>query len=190
MKKLFSLILIALLIGGWAVSDVSAASHNHPNAEIFGEFGGPAGVSPASRIVRVRYAAGAQSSEANMADLASGDIVVWNITSADGVTVSLATASTNPFAGVMVSPCLKAVTGDYTVDGSDRNWGYMCVSGFCHAKIDVSDATDGYPLRLNEVNLNSFATAVAGVNSYASQDIGVLLKEPAADGNGHVWLRR
>ena len=183
MRKLFVFLFVAtLLISGGVVF---AEEHDLKNAEVFGMYGGPTGTSPATRIVRVRYAVGASASEANQANLASGDIVVWNTTSADGVTVSLATASSQPFAGVMVTSCMKAVTGDYSVDGSDRNWGWMAVQGYCHAQIDVSHATDGQGLRLNENKLNSFATDT----NYMTQDIGTLLKEPAADGNGQVWLK-
>jgi hypothetical protein len=98
MRRLFLLALaIALLSGGvvYAANDYAL-----PNATVFGASGGPTGVSPATQIIKVRYA----RMEANAPSLASGDVVSWDEISADGITISgCVFDSASSYAGILVT---------------------------------------------------------------------------------------
>lgn len=184
MKKIISLIIISLLCVG------AAYGINYPgsdNFDIIGNSGGAKGISAATEVIRVRYSfQPAPGAEYTAVGLNSGDVVIWDITSADGISISgCITDEDATYAGVLVTAITSANTSNVRAD--TRNWGFMAVSGYCLARIDTSGATAGDALVVNGATYPaSFMTAGDG----SSQDIGVLLADTGADGLMPVVLRR
>jgi len=189
MKKLFILILIACF--ALSAGEVFAVTSNYgsDNVTIMGPNMGERGVTPPVVIVKVRYG----NQDVDGFKLTSGDVVCWNTTSADGVTISPCEVDGGAnFAGVLVTDVLTPGrnSSPTQIDGNDRNWGYMARTGYVLVKVDSTGATAGTQLRLNGATLRgSLASQVAGAGPI-SGDIGVLLKAPeATDGLAPAWLR-
>jgi len=190
-KKLFLLLIaVFLLMGGLPL--VYAEAPASQNVEYLSGSGGSAGVTPFTEVVRVRY--GLQGVGLSDASLASGDIVVWDSNSADGITVSACIVDyAMSYAGVMVTTAATADSS--TINPGTKNWGYMAVRGYALAKVDTSDATVNGQLITNGGTLiKSFGT-VDSVgnpnvgNGLVSKDIGVLLSDTGTDGLMPVMLR-
>lgn len=178
MKKMLTiLVALSFLFSGTAFAAYPASD----NVDILGPSGGAKGITPATQIVRVRYGmmAGVEPG------LNSGDVVIWDTNSADGVTVSACVANNDgTYAGVLVTAVQTA--DSMTVRGSSRNWGWMAVKGYCLAKCDTSLVSAGEGLSVNGENLGaSFST---GADAQISKDIGVLLADSGADGLMSVVL--
>lgn len=181
MNKILSILVILMLL----VSPVVFAAPASSNVMILGN-GGATGIVPVTEVIRVRYGmrGGVQPS------LASGDAVIWDTTSADGITISgCITNNDAAFAGVLVTDVLTA--DNSFVRLSDRNWGWMAIKGYALAKCDTSLATTGKALCTNGVGLSQSLGTVELVTTVAplSADIGVLLTDTGSDGLMRVWLR-
>ena len=187
MRKYLSLLLSAFLILGFAVNAGAIANYASDNAIIVDGSHGPAGITPMTQIVKVRYGILDNFSQS----LASGDVVSWDINSADGITITACVAGgSDGFAGVLVTT--MATAESMTVRASDRNWGYMAIKGYCLAKVDTSMAASGGTLQCNGSTLGaSFGTNayVAIAPNTVSHDIGTLLNDTGADGLMPVWLK-
>ena len=187
MKKILSIALVML----FAMTTMSfAGDYSSPNVNILGRGMGPGGVTPPSIIVKIRYGL-----QGNDTGLSSGDVVVWDTTSADGYTISGCIVSHDAtFAGVLVEDI--ATSDSSRISGGGDNVGYMCIQGYCLAQTDRG-STAGEQLSTSATaegtggarNLTSFSTPGAGVNM--SVDIGVLLETASttADGLRPVWLK-
>jgi len=194
MKNLFRFAFIALLIVGLATSAYAVKNdYASNNVTILGVSGGPSGTTPPTEIVKVRYGYTCQIALNSAGNISSGDVLVWDTTSADGITVSKCITdypnSTTGYAGVAVVDITTADTTGTT--GQERNWGYMAVRGYCLAKVDTSESSTGERLVMNGATLvASFQTQVTGApGAPISDDIGVLLRDDAADGLMPVMLR-
>ncbi|MEN6414378.1 MAG: hypothetical protein ABFC84_16695 [Veillonellales bacterium] len=186
-KKIFSIfIAVFLLLGGLPLVYAEAPTSQNIN-DIYGG-GGSTGITPPTDVVRVRYAMRGNS----VAGLSSGDVVVWDLNSADGVTISRCTVSAAmSYAGVLVTDIATADTS--SLIGGSRNWGYMAVHGFALAKVDTSVAASGEQLVPNgsdTAQYGSFGTKASlnAASTVISADIGVLLSDTATDGLMPVWL--
>ena len=180
MKKIIALVLITLL--AFAGTSFAAGDYGSDNVVIEGPRMGGAGITPVTKVVKVRYGytGGVQRTGG---DLSSGDVVVWDTTSADGYTISACIADDGAnFAGVLVEDVSTA--DNVKVSGRGRNIAYIAVEGYCLARMDTSGSTTGNGLALNGATLSK--SMVADVTS---NDIGVLLTDGGADGLMKVWLR-
>jgi len=191
MRKLFTLLLVAaFLLSGSVV--YAASNYASPNAEIMGPQGGALGISPMTQIIKVRYGRGNSGDQDVYPSLASGDVVIWDTNSADGVTISGCIVDFDaPYAGVLVTTIATQDSAS-NVRGSDKNWGYIAVKGYCLAKVDTSapTVTGGSIVTNGATLIMSFATTAAATGREAiSKDIGVLLTDTGADGLMPVWLR-
>jgi len=178
MKKfLFLLVAAALLLS--VVGPVYAEYPASENVVDLFKGGGSSGTTPPTEVIRVRYARGG----ANDAALASGDIVVWDENSYDGYTISgCIVDNAQSFAGVLV-------TSIATSDGI----GYMAVRGLAMAKVDTSSATAGRRLVTSGNTLYLSLGTQNNITPKAedqlmTNDVGVLLRDTAADGLMPIWL--
>lgn len=130
MKKFFSLLLCALLIGGALPNAYAYNDGGNVNQK---EVSGGSPSDPCRVYQLVRYG----EVGVNMPSLSSGDVVSWDVISDDGVSVnkggylSTAFVSADAVAGVVVS--LTIPTADSTGTASEsigkRNWGYIQTYG-------------------------------------------------------------
>lgn len=182
MKKLFVILIATLLVGGVAfgegVPQPSAVGVSRIKAV------GTLPSDPQSQILLVRYG----NRFADSAKISSGDVVVWDLNSADGVTISqCVVANAVSYAGVAVTDILTATNS--SVDPNDRNWGYIAVKGYCLAKVDTSDAVTGGVLSTDgNITPGALGTGIIP-NGALSVDIGVLLNDTGSDGLMPVYLR-
>lgn len=183
--KVFVAVLLAIGVCGVVYAEAPASDA----VQFFGP-NGAVGLTPTTVIVPVRYA---KEGDINPS-LASGDVVVWDVTSADGFTISACeTSNDTTFAGILVT---SIQTADSTVfRRNSRNWGYMCVKGYCLAKMDAAttagellvpsgDAADGEASMTTADKWASFYR-----NNYMSMDIGVALKTTTTSELAPVWLK-
>ena len=187
MRKIFTYLLIATFLStgvAFAAAQTNVRSSSaYTNAIPLG--GNGELTQPPQFTLRVRYG----NSDANMGSLASGTAVKWSTISDDGYTVSACIAATDAVAGVLVTTLL---TQDSVTLGLDDNWGEMAVGGYALALIDITEATDGQVLCLTEQVTPALpylgTQDLHSTKSWLSKDIGTLIKEPAADGLGVIWL--
>lgn len=176
MKKYISLFLIAVfLLLGFAIS--FAESPSSGNTFDFWGRGGATGNTPPTMTVEVRYG----RSEPNQPSLSSGDVVVWDENSSDGIAISACMVNNaQSYAGVLV-------TSIATKDGI----GTMAIKGYVLAKVDTSAATAGTILIPNGSTLRSSLCSQNEANAVdaVSVEVGVLLQDTGADGLMPVWLR-
>ncbi len=188
MRKLYvSLLVIALAFS--FIAPVLAV--NFPAADeviIYGKGRAPDGTTAPVTVVKVRYGRGLSGGEVNEAGLSSGDVVIWDVTSADGYTISavaIATVADGTYAGVLVTDIATADTT--VVRGFGRNIGYMAIKGYCLARTDSgATAGDGLVTAAAADIAKGFTTKS---DTVLSRDIGVCLLSPGSDGLTPVWLR-
>ena len=183
MKKFIVILFIAILALSVAHADEPAGA----GYEIMGH-GGQNGLSPRTLAIPVRYA----REDANSPSLSSGDVVIWDVTSADGLTISACEAdSDGTYAGVMISTIQTADIASTTRRGT-RNWGKMAIKGYCLAKCDTSESTAGMPINPNGATLFASFETLKGdppTGETMSADLGVLLADTGTDGLMPVILR-
>ena len=185
MKKLFVLLLAVLFFAGAAYgAEIPTPAYEHIVIEAAR---GADPAKPAQVVKLVRYGRAGHGILDNK--LSSGDVVVWDTSSNDGVTVSACvTSNDNAYAGVLVTDILTAGSG--VIDKNDKNWGYICVRGYCLANI-AEGATVGYELypagHFADIG-NCFTTidqAIGTGSDNLSSDTGTLLETSAvASGQG------
>ena len=191
MKKVLS-ILVALLFA-FSVTSYAVAPASD-SVVIFGN-GGVNGLSPTTKIVPVRYGYRAPTSANEIeGGLSSGDVVIWDVTSADGYTISGCVTDNNQlYAGVLVTDIETADSS--TFRRGSRNWGWMAVEGYVLAKVITASATAGEPLvTINATGgvdraFGTAPTAVVTATEGVSNDIGVLLNDGGTNGLMPVILR-
>ena len=136
MKKL----LIAMMIVAFAFAFSSSAMAAKEPSELSINFVKKLGVgqtatNPTTEIRLIRYGRCGTNGVANTAGLVSGDVVVWDTTSADAFTISACTTSCDSkVAGVLVTDLATPDSGYLGYPGQG-NWGYMAVSGPCIVKV-------------------------------------------------------
>jgi len=195
MKNLFRFFLVALFIVGLVYSAEAVTNdYASQNVEILGASGGALGTTPPTVIMKVRYSR-MDATPQSSGSVISGDVLIWDTNSADGITVSRCVVDspndTVYFAGVAVTDILSA--DSTSTIAVTRNWGYMAVKGYCLAKVDTSESATGEKLTLGGATLvGAFQTVTTGTPAAAttvSQDIGQLLTDTTVDGLMPVWLR-
>lgn len=192
MKNLFRFFLVALFIVGLVYSAEALSDYASQNVEILGESGGASGTTPPTMIMRVRYSRMDNTPQAD-SKVSSGDVLVWDTNSADGITVSRCVvdspSDTVSFAGVAVTD-IPSADSTSTI-GVVRNWGYMAVKGYVLAKVDTSESGSGEKVQLGGATLvGAFQTVPTGLAAgLVSQDIGQLLNDTATDGLMPVQLK-
>lgn len=191
MRKLFiiALALSFVFCGGQAFATYDDAQSD--NVVDFTGFGGAKGTTPPTKVVLVRYA----YSSPDALGLKSGDSVIWDVTSADGFTISACVTTTDAtWAGVLVTDI--ATSDNNTVRSTGRNTGWMCVEGYCLA--DVAFTAEGVAAVAGD-HLVTAGTPkrrkLKTATDPATSDVGVLLRIPAGDENTTgitlcpVWLK-
>ena len=196
MKNLFRFLLVALLVVGFAYAAEASNDYAAQNVEILGVSGGASGTTPPTLIMKVRYGYTCQIAQDSNGNISSGDVLVWDYNSADGITVSKCIADVDGagdylqhFAGVAVTNITSADTT--AKKGIERNWGYIAIKGYCLANVDTSESGSGEKLALNGASRTaSFQTSVSGAIAVGlSEDIGQLLNDTASDGLMPVQLK-
>lgn len=171
-KRIIVLALIALFFAGTVY-----AANPYPDYRNV-ELAQPTGADitkPVMRVVLVRNAKCHPAGGGGLNDdtkILSGDVLVYDLNSADGISISRCIADMDStFAGVAVTDILTSDAS--TMVRSDKSWGYMCVGGYCLAKVDTTTAVAGDGLVANGATLvSSFITKIDG---NISNDRGVLL---------------
>jgi len=193
--KLLKVLFVALLVLGLA-APLHAEAPASDNIVILGS-GGSTGITPVTVVVPVRYGLWGSSVTKYDPTLASGTVVVWDTSSADGFTIS-ACMSTNDatYAGVLVTDIKTA--DSLAFRRNTRNWGMMAVKGYCLASMDTI-TTAGQRLVPSGQGSSvghggAFTTADKWLtfyttNFFVSSDIGTALKTTSAAGPSPVWLR-
>jgi hypothetical protein len=167
MRKLFALVLVALLMG---IALPVYAGVSHPNMIWSG--GNGQYNQPPVETIKVRY--GLQG--AITATIESGSVMVWDTTSSDGFTVLQATTTGDErFAGVMLEDLL---TND-TSDVQTAKTALMATKGYCLASIDAAITTSATNALLTPGLNGGF---VARSTTAISYDCAQLLKTSAAAG--------
>jgi hypothetical protein len=190
MRKILALVLVSL----FAITSLSFAATDYAsdNVDIFGKHMGATGTTPGTKIVKIRY--GKAGDGLFDDELASGTVVCWDTTSADGYTISACTTSNDPaYAGVLVT---TVKTADSTiVRGGGKNVGYMAVEGYCLIKCEAN-ATAGQPIVVsgaiggNATTIDKAQLVNANALPVVSRDVGVLLRAPATEsGLAQAWLK-
>lgn len=181
MKKVLILIL-CLLVTAWAYAGVrSNDGPESDNIKYISSPGGATGTSAFTMAIRVRYGLEPPDGAASVVgQVHSGDVLVWDTTSADGFTISLALADDwhdSTFAGVALEDIATADSSE--VKNTGGNVGWMAVQGYCLASCD-SGITAGDALEIgdNDTVISGFVSREDGIVSF---DIGVCLESPAAD---------
>lgn len=137
--------LIFSLLSFVVISSQAFAFTNPPEPTVIAEKKGVSGRKQgdqAAVVVLVRNSHSAPST----ATINSGDAVVWDTNSDDGVTVRHTTTSADgAFAGIAVTAILSsdATSGTSAQDDAGlRNWGYILVHGKTHANV-TAGGTNG-----------------------------------------------
>jgi hypothetical protein len=190
-KKIMVVIVATLLMAG-SVYAISAVNVN--NGIYIG--GNAQAGTPPTEYILVRYVnyRGVNNTDPGVT---AGQVLVWDIVSADGVTVSICTSTTAFGAAVPVAGV--ALTNIATVDVSTcalpatqgaQAWGYMAVRGYAKAKCDNSHTTSGHALCAGGGRLVGAFATIDKSGSTLSQDIGTLLSTSTGDDVlAPVWLR-
>lgn len=187
-KKILVVIVATLLMAGsvYAIESVNSA-----NGIYVGGNGAPG--TPPTEYILVRFCHHYQS--AVTPGINSGDVLIWDLVSADGVTISRCGANSASGTNLRVAgvALTSIATGDVNTmalkpNQSVQQWGYCAVRGFALAKVDTSEAdTGGALMPAGAAVHGSFGTA-PNVGGELSQDIGTLLRDQATDGLMPVWL--
>lgn len=172
MKKILVLTLAALLITGSAY----AAGRPVPASSrvIYQTVTGTTMNLPSTVVVPVRY--GRNTAARTQVGLQSGDIVLWDTTSSDGVSIIPASgdciAGDGRFAGVLVTDVLTCDDHSSTT-GNEGNWGWMCTKGLCIASVDAAITVSGLSCKLGVSATGGLTTTQDAV---MSRDVGSLLE--------------
>ena len=131
MRKLFSLLLVALLIGGVAFAQTPSLPYN---GQVIGTGGLKSDPHRTFRLVRYVPPSGWSPS------LTAESIVIWDTTSDDGVTVTVTSTSFDSrVAGIMV---VETKTPDtYATNSATndrRNWGWLQTYGLAEVRMEPS----------------------------------------------------
>lgn len=189
MRRILFLALAIVLLAG---SAQAATPYPDGNNILYAQQGGD-NDKPTRTVVRVRYGL----ADPNSPTLTSGDVVVWDTTSADGITVSACIASNDSaIAGVLVTPLQ---TADATsVVQSARNWGYIAVQGYALVnasnEISAGDAIMGsdYIGKAHKMSpdiLNAYPESDFGAGAAKWGILGVALTANSENTTGQISAR-
>ncbi len=141
---------------------------------------------------------------ADTSALNSGDVVVWDTNSDDGITVTTTTISHDgAVAGILVTALETADTGSITAadDTGRRNWGYAQVYGVVLANSGVGGVNnviagglvitsgDAGSITAIEIDLSSDTTGVMTAYSAAAATIGFFMNDDDATASHRIFLR-
>ena len=133
--------------------------------------------------------------------LSSGDVVLWDLISDDGVTVNIVgeggiSVSNDAVAGVVVSSTIRTADGvsqSAVADIGKRNWGYIQTYGyFSGAHVDASAITAGDGLKASSTTRKAGTGAWVGVNATGTGNngsIGFAFDTSSSVGNAEVFVR-
>ena len=185
-KLLLAALIVALLVPGLAyAANRTTAYPGAIRVDGHNELG-----QPPQYVMKVRYSV----QGANQTKIASGDVVLWDNTSGDGVSVykvadgqrNVAVSSDVRFAGIAVSDILTNDSSSIT----DYNPGDICVGGYCLASLDTAvDVSSAQ----GEIGLG-VAAGTGGLvpidSTNNSQDVGIALQDSTVGINSPVWIWR
>ena len=138
MRKLFSVLIAVLLLAGTAYAATPGYRRNPGTGDILGQGKYQSDAHKIFRMVRyvpVTYS-GASTLEAD-------SIVVWNLTSDDGVTVTTSTTSSDSaVAGIIVQQALTPDTDGNTAaqDAGQGNWTWLQTYGLSQCDLSADGA--------------------------------------------------
>lgn len=185
-RLIFVFLAVALALpsgSAWAVPAPGGSSDYEapPGSEPF---------SPPRDVRLVRYGLAGLSTRS----IVSGDVVIWDVNSADGLTIALAEEAVTGdrrFAGVAVTAIATDDNGarEFTVGG---NWGYIATHGYALASIDSAITVAATSAGAQRVGL--YVSAVEGAFTTTegapnSQDVAVLLQTSTAGALAPVWIK-
>jgi hypothetical protein len=179
MKKIIMISLAILLCGSMAFAATPPGK-----GDIMGQANFPSDPGKIFRLVRFVPASGS----INSTTLSAESIVIWDTTSADGVTVTTTTTSSDArIAGIVVNDILtpeNGALGNTAVqDLGKRNWGYIQTYGYAKAMFNSLGAS------VVGTSFGTSATASqSGSDSTAGTIAGVSL-ETTTSGETKVFLR-
>ena len=199
MKKIYiSLLAISLLFGGQAFA-YDDGGLVHRTEESGGSTSDPVRV---LQLVRNPMTSGTAAGDGTFSvAISAGDVVLWDLTSDDGVTVNIVgeggiTASNDAVAGVAAGTIPTAdQAGTNVTDLGHRNWGYIQTYGLvtnCHVNSSAITAGDG--LKASSVTRRAGTGAITSVNGPFTMTgnngaLGVALDTSSANGNAEVFVR-
>jgi len=150
MKRLLSVSLVILLIGGIAFAAQPGYRKGPGVGEIFGQGKQQSDPHKIFRMVRYVPAGGT----ANSTTLTAESIVIWDLVSDDGVTVTTTTTSyDSAVAGIIAQSALTPTTLSQTAvqDKGDRCWTWLQTYGYAKARVSAAgDVAAGESMACSE----------------------------------------
>lgn len=197
MRK-YSFLLIVVLMVGMAIN-----AYAEDQRTISPEYKGTVYTNPVdwktppSWVLKVRYAAANNTAGTLLAEsIKSGEAVIWDVNSADGITVTRVlggTAADMRFAGIAVTEIPTQDAGA-TALVSTNDYGYICVRGYCLASIDAAitaaAATSALVVSEGTGGLSGAPTTpVGGVSSDVATLLGNFGSATTAGQKYPVWVK-
>ncbi len=188
MKKIFCLILVALLGAGVAYAATPGYRLSPGIGENKSSAQGGTQSAPGKTFRMVRYVPAAGT--ANSATLVTESIVVYDIISDDGVTVTTTTTSyDSAVAGIIAQVALTPVTLSNTAaqDRGNRNWTWLQTHGLAQVRVqtDTSTVTAGDAMSCGDV-AGEAADYVGGGTDASTQGNAGFFYDTAAAGTDDV----
>jgi hypothetical protein len=134
MKKFICLFIALLMVGIFPIASFAINNPDDSNINIVHkEPVGNDAMKPTVEVRRIRY----PYTHKDGTTLSSGDVVVWDINSDDGLTISACTVSCDSkIAGVLITNVMTDDNGTSAGEsGNGTNWGFMAVRGKVLAKV-------------------------------------------------------
>ena len=141
-RKIISLVLIALLMSSVAFAATPGRDLGHGAGDVAGNNSSRYDWDPQRTFRLVRYVPTGGS--ANSTTLVTESIVIWDLTSDDGVTVTTTTTSYNSaVAGIIVQAALTPTTLSNTAkqDYGLRNWTWLQTYGKAEVRVQTDSGT-------------------------------------------------
>lgn len=168
MKKILSIVLVALLVGGVAFAAVPGVSKTPGTGFIITNMQGGTIDQPSKTFRLVRFVPVAGSN--NSLTLTKDSAVIWDLVSDDGVTVTLSTTSgDSAVAGIVVqdglTPDIGTLGNEASEDRANRNWTWLQTYGLSQADLRpgeaIAAAGDAIGLSTSPGKISTFAAGVA-----------------------------
>jgi hypothetical protein len=182
LNKIVVLFVAILLMAGLAIAATPGRDVSPGKGDIAGNVG-RYDQDPHKTFRLVRYVPVGGS--ANSATLAAESIVVWDLTSKDGVTVTTTTTSyDSAVAGIIVNAALTPQTLGQTAayDAGKRNWTWLQTYGLAEVRVqaDSSTVTAGDALAAGSTAGEACDFLASASASNANGNAGVFLETGAA----------
>jgi len=183
MKKILSLVLIALMVAGVAYAATPGYRLSPGIGENMTTAQGGQQSDPGKTFRMVRFMPA--TATANSTTLTAESIVIWDLSSDDGVTITTTeTSYDSAVAGIIVHACLTPETIGNTaaVDRGKRNWTWLQTHGLAQVRVqNLGSVVVGEAMATsnNEGEAGSFvaSASAAGLNGNA----GFFFDSAAAD---------